>query len=87
MLASAIAAQVGWSRAEVAMATKELRPKRDEALRGLDEAESPPVDVTTILENVVRLDQMLDEGSRRELGELPYLELSKHLKIKKGEPD
>jgi hypothetical protein len=27
---------------------------------------------------------MLDEGSRRQLGELPYLELSKHLKIKKS---
>jgi hypothetical protein len=69
------------------MATKELRPKRDEALWGPDEAESPPVDATTILENVVRLDQMLDEGSRRELGEVPYLELSKHLRIKKSEPD
>lgn len=40
-------------------------------------------DVSTILENLVRLDEMLDEGSRRELDELPYLELSKHLKIKK----
>ena len=42
------------------------------------------IDVATILDNVVRLDQMLDEGSRRQLAELPYLELSKHLKIKKG---
>ena len=42
------------------------------------------VDVTTILDNVVRLDQMLDERSRRQLGELPYLELSKHLKIKQS---
>ena len=40
------------------------------------------VDAITILDNVVRLDQMLDERSRQELGELPYLELSKHLKIK-----
>lgn len=45
------------------------------------------VDATTILDNVVRLDEMLDEGSRRELGELPYLELSKHLKIKKTGSD
>jgi len=69
------------------MPTKELRPVRDEALRGPEEAEIPPMDATTILDNVVRLDQMLDEGSRRELGELPFLELSKHLKIKKSEPN
>jgi hypothetical protein len=66
------------------MATKELRPERAEGLRIPVDAEAPTVDATTILENVVRLDQMLDEGSRRELGELPYLELSKHLKIKKS---
>jgi hypothetical protein len=41
------------------------------------------VDVARILDNVVHLDQMLDEGSRKQLAELPYLELSKHLKIKK----
>ena len=50
-----------------------------------DTREAEVVDATTILDNVVRLDQMLDEGSRRQLGELPYLELSKHLKIKKSE--
>ena len=43
-----------------------------------------PVDATTILDNVVELDRMLDEGSREKLAELPYLELSKHLKIKRG---
>ena len=42
------------------------------------------VDATTILDNVVQLDEMLDEGSRRQLAELPYLELSKHLKIRKS---
>ena len=42
------------------------------------------IDATTILDNVVQLDEMLDEGSRRELGEVPYLELSKHLKIKRA---
>ena len=42
------------------------------------------VDVARILDNVVHLDQMLDEGSRKQLAELPYLELSKHLKIKKS---
>ena len=49
-----------------------------------DTREAEVVDATTILDNIVRLDQMLDEGSRRQLGELPYLELSKHLKIKKS---
>jgi hypothetical protein len=56
-------------------------------LRGEDvpcEAEQPANVVDRILDNVVSLDQMLDEGSRRELGGLPYLELSKHLKIKKA---
>ena len=47
------------------------------------EATPDTVDVATILDNVVRLDQMLDEGSRQQLAELPYLELSKHLRIKK----
>ena len=41
------------------------------------------VDVTTILDNVVELDRMLDERSREKLAALPYLELSKHLKIKR----
>jgi hypothetical protein len=45
---------------------------------------APTVDATTILDNVVELDRMLDEGSREKLGEVPYLELSKHLKIKRG---
>ena len=49
-----------------------------------DTREAEVVDATTILDNIVRLDQMLDEGSRRQLGELPYLELSKYLKIKKS---
>jgi hypothetical protein len=58
-------------------------------LEGKAEGASPigdapgAVDVATILDNVVRLDQMLDESSRRQLAELPYLELSKHMKIKK----
>ncbi len=43
----------------------------------------PGVDATTILNNVVQLDEILDEGSRKELGEVQYLELSKHLKIRK----
>jgi hypothetical protein len=47
------------------------------------EAEEPAIDAITVLDNVVRLDQMLDERSRVELGQLPYLELSKHLKIKR----
>jgi len=48
------------------------------------EGASGAVDVATILDNVVHLDQLLDEGSRKQLAELPYLELSKHLKIKKS---
>ena len=48
------------------------------------EAAPDVVDVARILDNVVQLDQMLDEGSRKQLAELPYLELSKHLKIKKS---
>lgn len=61
---------------------RELRPVREHVPNDTEEP-GDTVDATTILENVVRLDQMLDEGSRRELGELPYLELSKHLRIKK----
>ena len=49
-----------------------------------DTREAEVVDTMTILDNIVTLDQMLDEGSRRQLGELPYLELSKYLKIKKS---
>lgn len=57
-----------------------VRPGTDEAHEG---ERAAAVDVATILDNVVLLDQILDEGSRRELDQLPYLELSKHLKIKK----
>ncbi len=59
---------------------------REDVPNDVEEA-GDTVDATTILDNVVRLDEMLDEGSRRELGELPYLELSKHLKIKKTGSD
>lgn len=50
--------------------------------RARDEEERP-VDATTILDNVVHLDELLDERSREELDQVPYLELSKHLKIRK----
>jgi hypothetical protein len=43
-------------------------------------------DTTTILENLVQLDEMLDERSRQALGEVPYLELSKHLRIRRDGP-
>jgi hypothetical protein len=49
-----------------------------------DEGADPRVDATTILENLIELDQLLDERSRRDLGALPYLELSKYVKIRKG---
>ena len=64
------------------MGKKEFMPEATDALVDSPTAQQP-VDATTILDNVVRLDQMLDEGSRRQLAELPFLELSKHLKIKK----
>ena len=68
-------------RVEVAMASRGSRLVGEAELE--DAPAKPSPDVATILDNVVRLDQMLDEGSRRELAEMPYLELSKHLKIKK----
>jgi len=64
------------------MGSKEFRSEVTDALVDSPAAQQP-ADATTILDNVVRLDQMLDEGSRRELAKLPYLELSKYLKIKK----
>jgi len=57
--------------------------EQQEGARGTAEVGIPPLDVETILDNVVSLDRMLDEGSRQRLGAMPYLELSKHLKIKK----
>ncbi len=63
------------------MATRAVRLVGESAEQAL---ESRALDATTILDNVVELDRMLDEGSRRKLAELPYLELSKHLKIKKS---
>ncbi len=61
---------------------RELRPMREHVPNDTNDT-GDTVDATTILENVVRLDQMIDEGSLRELGALPFLELSKHLRIKK----
>ena len=57
--------------------------EQQEVARGAAEVGVPALDADTILDNVVSLDRMLDEGSRRRLGAMPYLELSKHLKIKK----
>ncbi|MGH7855958.1 MAG: hypothetical protein ACREQY_01420 [Candidatus Binatia bacterium] len=48
------------------------------------EMNSQPLDVQTILENVVQLDELLDEGSRRGLEALPFLELSKHVRIRRS---
>ncbi|MGH7818238.1 MAG: hypothetical protein ACREQ9_00545 [Candidatus Binatia bacterium] len=48
------------------------------------DVEPQPLDVATILENVVQLDEMLDDGSRRGLEALPFLELSKHVRIRKA---
>ena len=56
--------------------------KRDLHLHD-DPDEKPAFGVATILENVVSLDEMLDEGSREELKSLPYLELSKHMTIRR----
>jgi hypothetical protein len=64
------------------MGSRKFRTEVNDA-PGDPTAAQQPADATTILDNVVRLDQMLDEGSRRQLAELPYLELSKYLKIKK----
>ncbi len=66
-------------RAEVVM-SRGIIPGA-EAVRG--DQKTGAVDVSTILENVVLLDEMLDEGSRKELDEMPYLELSKHMRIRK----
>lgn len=48
-----------------------------------DAAEESAVDVETVLDNVVELDRLLDERSRGEVGALPVLELSKHIRIAK----
>ena len=40
------------------------------------------VDTETVLGNVVELDRLLDETSRREVDSLPVLELSKHMRVK-----
>ena len=56
--------------------------KRDLHLHD-DPDEKPTFGAATILENVVSLDEMLDEGSREELKSLPYLELSKHMTIRR----
>jgi hypothetical protein len=69
---------------EAVMGNRGPRLEQHAAARESEPAEHA-IDATTILDNVVSLDRMLDEGSRRQLGELPYLELSKHLKIKKAD--
>lgn len=57
---------------------KDVRRSSGEA----EETAAPAVDAITILENLIELDRMLDEPSRARLGALPYVELSKHLKIR-----
>ena len=44
------------------------------------------VDAETVLDNVVELDKLLDDGnSRREVDSLPVLELSKHMRVRSSE--
>ncbi|MGH7805199.1 MAG: hypothetical protein ACREQJ_12705 [Candidatus Binatia bacterium] len=43
------------------------------------------VDAETVLDNVVELDKLLDEKSRREVDALPVLELSKHMRVRASE--
>ena len=40
------------------------------------------VDAETVLDNVVELDRLLDDTSRREVDALPVLELSKHMRVR-----
>ena len=46
------------------------------------DADAGAVDTETVLDNVVELDRLLDDKSRREVDSLPVLELSKHMKVK-----
>ena len=46
------------------------------------EEEAGSVDTDTVLDNVVELDRLLDENSRKEVDSLPVLELSKHMKVR-----
>jgi hypothetical protein len=41
-------------------------------------------DAETILENVIQLDELLDDSSGGGLETLPFLELSKYLRIRKS---
>ena len=43
------------------------------------------VDAETVLDNVVELDKLLDDKSRREVDSLPVLELSKHMRVRSTE--
>ena len=45
------------------------------------------VDAETVLDNVVELDRLLNDGnSRREVDSLPVLELSKHMRVRVPAP-
>jgi hypothetical protein len=79
VLESVLGASRGAREVAMARGLEGSKAEGSSPIEGAPEA----IDVATILDNVVRLDQMLDESSRRQLAELPYLELSKHLKIKK----
>ena len=52
-------------------------PRADEA-----EEDAGTVDTETVLDNVVELDRLLDDNSRREVDSLPVLELSKHMRVR-----
>ena len=55
-------------------------PRRSDA-----DDRSAEVDAETVLDNVVELDKLLDDGnSRREVDSLPVLELSKHMRVRQS---
>ena len=63
--------------------TKEILGYQASADAGADDPKRR-LDVATILDNLVELDQLLDETSRRKLCGLPYLEFSKHVRIRRA---
>ena len=41
-----------------------------------------PLDAATVLDNLIELERLLDDETTRELASIPYLELSKHVRIR-----
>lgn len=55
---------------------------RDRELKSEDRRQGDRPRTDVVLDNIIQFDRILTKGSREELNGVPYVELSKHVRIR-----